>query len=282
MDARLVSPMLNDMEQLLKKFSEMYESTGVKILASFLWVGPLLFFSYFFSQFVATIPINVSTDPQISADAKSISLSNLSGTTVIFDSFSSEDEVSERLIPGNVQAYTHTKFSVHVSGVVSAILSPSTAPSYKFAKNNKRRLADTKRQKKQAPVVVKQEAEPTSPPCEDTIDLTMINDLHMQIMKQKQRCAMLFSDQRYEVSRVFLWLLRLALTRFVRRPPRNRLHLASSAVPGPDRIPSQAPRHRPLRSSRALLQWTRPPRRLCCRGSRRLGLRLAGGNRRRL
>lgn len=204
MDARLVSPMLNDMEQLLKKFSEMYESTGVKILASFLWVGPLLFFSYFFSQFVATIPINVSTDPQISADAKSISLSNLSGTTVIFDSFSSEDEVSERLIPGNVQAYTHTKFSVHVSGVVSAILSPSTAPSYKFAKNNKRRLADTKRQKKQAPVVVKQEAEPTSPPCEDTIDLTMINDLHMQIMKQKQRCAMLFSDQRYEVSRVFV------------------------------------------------------------------------------
>lgn len=86
-----------------------------------------------------------------------ILLRNLSGNTIVFDSFSSEDEVQARAETGDIG------FNVHVSGSVAATLSPSKAH------------------------VVKAQTLPKAQQIEDT--QTMIDALHAEVARHNQTCA---------------------------------------------------------------------------------------------
>ncbi len=145
------------------------------------------------------------SEGHVKYDERSITVSNLGGNTVVFDSFSSEKDVSERRIPGNPHPFTDTKFTVRVAGVVSAMVTPMTATRFRLSAKKRKRPQEQPRrievkveQPRRIEVKVEQplriiEAEQRRTVYSDTIDLTAIQDLHMQISLQKQKCAMLLS-----------------------------------------------------------------------------------------
>lgn len=165
-------------EALMQLLADLSSDYGVKLLVMYALtrekkIKPLICAA----QCVLQLPPTSTSKIVFSQD--SVSVSNLSGDVLVFDSISSEEEVSERRIPGT-RVLTHTKFSVHVSGVVAAMLSPSVAESFKLVRAKRRWTRPAKRS-----IEVKQE-EPES------VDL---DDLHMQIAMQKQKCAMLMAER---------------------------------------------------------------------------------------
>ena len=106
---------------------------------------------------------------KVDSSTGDISVRNLSGNTVVFDSFS--DEVKDR-----TPSAARKGFNVHVSGNVATTLSPSMVHAY--------RVVDCQNPPKATPAI------------EDThkIDMAVIDDLHADIARQKQRCAELLSS----------------------------------------------------------------------------------------
>jgi hypothetical protein len=130
-------------------------------------------------QCVITVPDKYSQEPscQMRVDRQTgdIQLRNTCGTTVIFDSFSSEEEVRQRnVVKNSVSKLNDTSrhflanLNISIASPVAAVLSPASVQSY--------RTVDRK------------------PPPIETKQPIIITEFDMEIERRKRQCAMLFGD----------------------------------------------------------------------------------------
>ena len=149
-------------------------------------------------QCIITIPKRYAqSSPAITVNPSQIDVTNLSGNTVIFDSFSSEDEVKLRNTVVNsvsqfneVSSHFQANFNVNVSTRVSSVLSPSMVSAYRVTD---RRAA---RGKKKTPLP-KADTRGGSSPIEPKKDEGKIIEplsFEQQIAIRKRQCAMLVDE----------------------------------------------------------------------------------------
>ena len=183
-------------QTILKKCADLSTECGVKILVCFLvlfWCLCDMAHCPSLLQCVITVPDKYAQDPKtqqtLSLDNRTgdMRVRNTSGTTVVFDSFSSEQEVRLRNpITNSISRINDTSrhflanVSINVVGPVAAILSPSMVASYQTVDHK----ASGKKAKRKEP-------EPL-PVAKRSVHI--VTKFDSEIEKMKRQCARLFGE----------------------------------------------------------------------------------------